>query len=473
LIDNGSAEAGKAGRAMQRHFFRFAAGIAATLALVVPAGAETLGDALVAAYRNSNLLEQNRAVLRAADEDAAQAVATLRPVIAATAQTVRREPAQPGQDNLTSQIALSAEITLYAGGQNRLALEAAKEAVLATRESLIDVEQQVLLGAVQAFMEVIRAGEFVALRDNNIRVVSEQLQAARDRFEVGEVTRTDVSLAEARLALARANLAVAQGDLQVAREAYRAATGRFPGALQAPGRLPATADSLASAKAIAAERHPRIREAQRLVTVSELNIARARGGLLPTVDLSAQIGRDSDGEDASSIGLFARQTLYAGGRLSSVLRQAEAGRDRSRAGLLQTAVQIEQGVGEAWASALVTSAQIAAGQEQVRAAQLAFEGVREEAALGARTTLDVLDAEQELLDARANLIQAQTQRAVASYRLLSAMGLLTADHLRLGVPTYDPAAHYNAVQGAPVVRVSPQGERLDHVLRSLGRDSGQ
>ena len=458
---------------MHRPFFRAAAGLAAVVALSLPAAAETLGDALIAAYRNSNLLEQNRAVLRAADEDAAQAVATLRPVIAATAQATRREPAPFGQDNLTSQIALTAEITLYAGGQNRLALEAARESVLATRESLVDVEQQVLLGAVQAFMEVIRAGEFVALRDNNIRVVSEQLQAARDRFEVGEVTRTDVSLAEARLALARANLAVAQGDLQVAREAYRAATGRFPGALQAPARLPATANSLSAAKAIAAERHPRIREAQRLVTVAELNIARAQGGLLPSVGLSAQVARDSDGEDASSVSLSARQTLYAGGRLSSVLRQAEAGRDRSRAGLLQTAVQIEQGVGEAWASALVTSAQIAAGQEQVRAAQLAFEGVREEAALGARTTLDVLDAEQELLDARANLIQAQTQRAVASYRLLSAMGLLTADHLRLGIPTYDPAAYYNAVQGAPVVRVSPQGERLDHVLRSLGRDGGQ
>jgi len=458
---------------MYRPLFRALAGLAAMLALALPAAAETLGDALIAAYRNSNLLEQNRAVLRAADEDAAQAVATLRPVIAATAQATRREPAQFGQDNLTSQIALTAEITLYAGGQNRLATDAARESVLATREALIDVEQQVLLGAVQAFMEVIRAGEFVALRDNNIRVVSEQLQAARDRFEVGEVTRTDVSLAEARLALARANLAVAQGDLQVAREAYRAATGRFPGALQAPARLPATAASLAAAKAIATERHPRIREAQRLVTVSELNIARAQGGLLPSVGLSAQVARDSDGEDASSISLSARQTIYAGGRLSSVLRQAEAGRDRARAGLLQTAVLIEQGVGEAWASALVTSAQIAAGQEQVRAAQLAFEGVREEAALGARTTLDVLDAEQELLDARANLIQAQTQRAVASYRLLSAMGLLTADQLRLGIPTYDPAAYYNAVRGAPVTRVSPQGERLDHVLRSLGRATSQ
>ncbi|MCU0908158.1 MAG: TolC family outer membrane protein [Rhodobacteraceae bacterium] len=458
---------------MSRPIFRVAAGLATALALVLPARAETLGDALIAAYRNSNLLEQNRAVLRAADEDAAQAMATLRPVIAASAGATRREPALGGQDNLTSQVALTAEITLYAGGQNRLALEAARESVLATRESLVDVEQQVLLGAVQAFMEVIRAGEFVALRDNNIRVVSEQLQAARDRFEVGEITRTDVSLAEARLALARANLAVAQGDLQVAREAYRAATGRLPGALQAPSRLPATADTLASAKAVATERHPRIREAQRLVTVSELNIARAQGGLLPTINLSGQVARDSDGEDASSIGISARQTLYAGGRLSSVLRQAEAGRDRARAGLLQTAVLIEQGVGEAWANAMVTSAQIAAGQERVRAAQLAFEGVREEAALGARTTLDVLDAEQELLDARASLIQAQTQRAVASYRLLSAMGLMTADHLRLGVPTYDPAAYYDAVRNAPVTRVSPQGERLDHVLRSLGRDTGQ
>lgn len=444
--------------------------VAALTAWAPPVVAETLTDALIAAYRNSNLLEQNRAVLRAADEDTAQAVAALRPVIAAAASATRRDPVPPGQDDLTAQIALQAEITLYDGGRNGLAVEAAKETVLATREALVQVEQQVLLGAVRAYMNVIRAAEFVSLRDNNIRVVSEQLQAARDRFEVGEVTRTDVSLAEARLALARANQAAAQGELQVARESYRAATGRYPGRLTGPGRLPQTAASEAAAKAIANDRHPLIRQAQRQVAVAELNIARARGAMLPTVSLSGQLARDNDGQNSSSLTLGARQTLYAGGRLSSVLRQAEAGRDRSRAALLQTVVEIEQGVAVSWADALVTSAQIAAGQEQVRAAQAAFAGVREEAALGARTTLDVLDAENDLLDARASLISAQTQRAVASYALLASMGLLTADHLRLGVPTYDPSAYYDAVRTAPTVRVSPQGERLDHVLRALGRN---
>jgi outer membrane protein len=458
---------------MQRPIFRMAAGVAAALTLALPAGAETLGDALIAAYRNSNLLEQNRAVLRAADEDAAQAIARLRPVIAAAAQATQRDPTPFGQDDLIAQIGLTADLTLYAGGQNRLALEAAKETVLATREALLQTEQLVLLDAVVAFMEVIRASQFVSLGENNIRVLGEELQAARDRFEVGEVTRTDVSLAEARLALARANLAAAQGDLQVAREAYRAATGRYPGALTAPARLPSAAGSLAEARAIAVEGHPLIRQAQRQVTVAELNVARAEGSLLPSVGLSAEIARDRDGEDASSISLFAQQTFYAGGQLSSLVRQAEAGRDQARANLLQTVVNIEQQVGDAWANTLVTAAQIAAGQEQVRAAQLAFEGVREEAALGARTTLDVLDAERELLDARVRLVEAQTRQTVASYQFLSSMGLLTAEYLRLGVPTYDPAAYYNAVQGAPVVRVSPQGERLDHILRSLGRAPGQ
>ncbi len=444
--------------------------LAAVAAWTPPAAAETLADALIAAYRNSNLLEQNRAVLRAADEDTAQSVAALRPVISATASATRRDPVPFGQDDLTSQIALQGEISLYEGGGNLLAVEAAKETVLATREALVQAEQQVLLAAVRAYMNVISAAEFVSLRDNNLRVVSEELQAARDRFEVGEVTRTDVSLAEARVALARANLAAAQGDLQVAREVYRATIGRYPGRLTGPGRLPQTASSEAAAKAIANERHPLIRQAQRQVTVADLNIARARAAMLPSVSLSGQIARDNDGQNVSNLTLGLRQTLYAGGRLSSVLRQAEASRDRTRAVLLQTVLDIEQGVAVAWADVLVASAQIVAGQEQVRAAQAAFEGFREEAALGARTTLDVLDAENDLLDARASLISAQTQRAVASYALLSAMGLLTAEHLRLGVPTYDPAAYYEAVRRAPVVRVSPQGERLDHVLRALGRD---
>jgi outer membrane protein len=161
------------------------------------------------------------------------------------------------------------------------------------------------------------------------------------------------------------------------------------------------------------------------------------------------------------------QTLYAGGRLSSIYRQALAGRDQARAGLHQTVAQIGQGVGAAWANLTAASASIEASDRQVRAAQTAFEGVREEARLGARTTLDVLDAEQDLLAARTNRVSAEATRVVQVYALLSAMGLLTADHLGLGIPTYDPAAYYNAVKDAPAT--SAQGRALDRVLEAIGK----
>lgn len=438
----------------------------AAFLLATPASAESLADTLADAYRNSNLLEQNRAVLRAADEDVAGAVAALRPVLNFVASVDYTEPAL--RDNLTSSVALTAEITLFDFGSNRLGVDVARESVLATRQALLGVEQRVLLNAVSAYMDVVSAAEFARLREANVRLIGEELRAANDRFEVGEVTRTDVSIAEARLAGARANLAAAQGDLQVAIETFRAAVGRAPGNLSGPGPAPQIAATLEEAQAIAVRGHPLIRQAQHEVTVAELNAERARLGTRGRLTGNAAIGLDQDGESNSSVGLGFRQPIYQGGRLSSLYRQALASRDASRANLLETRLLVEQDVGTAWATLQVSDAQIRASEEQVRAAQVAFEGVQEEARLGARTTLDVLNAEQELLDARTARIDAGTRQVVAVYALLSAMGLLTVEHLGLGVPVYDPQAYYNAVRNAPATSV--QGQRLDRLLQSLGRD---
>ena len=441
-----------------------------TLGLVVaglPLRAETLADALIAAYRNSNLLERNRAVLRAADEDVAIALSSLRPVVtldaAGTYSNLRF-------DQLQASLALSAEITLYDFGRNRLAVDVQKETVLATREALVALEQQVLLDAVRAYVNVRLSGEIVSLRQSNERLITQELRAARDRFELGETTRTDVALAEARLATSRSDLIAAQGDLLVARENYRLAVGRYPGNLAPPPRAPRTARTLDEARGIASRTHPSIRQAQREVTVGELNMARAKAGLRPTVTARASIGLDDQniGQSRSaSIGL--NQTLYAGGRLSAIYRQAFARRDQARAILLQTTAEVGQQVGEAWANLTVASASIEASDREIRAAQTAFDGVREEALLGARTTLDVLDAEQNLLSARTNRVSAEATRYVGVYQLLSSMGLLTVDHLGLGIPTYDPAAYYNAVKNAPAT--SAQGRKLDRVLKSIGRTS--
>jgi len=439
---------------------------------VLPVRAETLADALIAAYRNSNLLEQNQAILRAADEDVAQAVASLRPVVAFIAdgqfgysQTLLDSGISVSNDGLFANYSVTAQMTLFDFGRTQLAIEAAKEIVLATREALIAIEQQVLLAAVSAFVDVRLQQEIVSLRENNVRVITEQLRAAQDRFEVGEITRTDVAQAEARLAEARANLVVAQGDLAIARESYRAATGNYPGVLSAPPAPPRTAATLDAARSVALRTHPSIRQAQREVKAAELNVARARANMKPTIAAQAQLSVDQDNLQENGVGINFNQTIYSGGALSSALRQAMANRDASFAGLKQRGVEVAEAVGIVWSNLDVADASIAATEQQISAAQIAFDGVREEASLGARTTLDVLDAEQDLLDARASRLSAVAQRYIAIYQLLASMGLLTVDHLALGIPTYDPAAYYNAVRRAPT---SIQGRKLDRIMKSIG-----
>ncbi len=443
---------------------RLTLAVTTTLALALPAAAETLADALIAAYRNSNLLDQNRALLRAADEDVAVAVASLRPVLSFVAEAGY---ASVRPDLLTASVGLSAQITLYDFGRGDLAVEAAKESVLATREALVQVEQQVLLNAVQAYVNLRLSQEVLALRQANQRLITSELRAAQDRFDLGETTRTDVALAEARLAAARSQLVQAEGDLMIAREDYKLAVGSEPGnlaPLPAPPRIPATLDE---ARGVAERTHPLVRQAQREVTVAELNVARAKAGMRPNLGAQATIGVDDLGNTSRTAGIELSQTLYAGGRLSALYRQAVAGRDASRAGLLQQVAVIQQAVGEAWANLAVAAASIEASDREIRATRTAFESVREEAALGARTTLDVLDAEQDVLTARTNRLAAEAQRYIGVYVLLAQMGLLTVDHLGLGIPTYDPAAYYNAVRNAPAT--STQGRKLDRVLEAIGK----
>ena len=444
--------------------------------------ADTLADALVSAYNDSGLLDQNRALLRAADEDVAQAVAALRPIINWAADLTRsfgrtRTSTTFGARPISTtdiNVGITAQLLLYDFGQSRFRTEAAKETVLATRQVLLGVEQQVLLRAIEAYLNVRRTSEFVALRENNLRLLRQELRAAKDRFEVGEVTRTDVALAEARLAEARSGLAAAQGDLLQANEEFRAATGREPGGVTAPVRLPNLPDSIDAAKAIAVRNHPDMKAAQYRVSAAELLIKAADAAMKPSVNLT---GRLSAGEEfgntnftrSGSFGVEVTGPIYQGGLLSSVKRQAMAQRDAQRGNLHQTRYQITRNVGTAYAILRAAQATTVSFEQQVRAARVAFRGIREEAKLGARTTLDVLDAEQDLLDAQANLISAQINVYSAAYGVLAALGQLTAKDLRLDVQTYDPAAYYNLVKDAPA-EVSEQGRKLDRVLRALGKD---
>lgn len=448
---------------------------AAVLAIMtaLPQGgvAETLADAMIAAYRNSNLLEQNRAVLRAADEDVAQAVASLRPVIELRGGVSHQNtPGNSPSDGLSASLSLTASLTLLDFGRNKAAIQAAEAMVLASRQSLVEVEQQVLLNAVSAYVNLRQMQDAVGLRQANVRLIGQELRAAQDRFEVGEITRTDVSIAEARLASARSALADAQGDLTVAGENYQLAIGHPPGRLARLPRLPATARNLGEARAIALRNHPDIRRLQHMVSAAEANVQRAKADMGPQLTADASLNDYSRGgsrADSQTIGINLSQTLYSGGRNSSLYRQSLANRDATRAQLHQAGALAQQAVGEAWSNLAVARASIAASDEQIRSAQTAYEGVREEARLGARTTLDVLNAEQELLSARTARLSAESVRYTGTYALLARMGLLTVEHLKLGIPVHDPEAYYKAVRNAPAT--STQGKRLDRVLQAIGK----
>ena len=431
--------------------------------------ADTLADALAAAYNNSGLLEQNRALLRAADEGVAQSVAATLPVINWSISATRTRVEAPAVSFSNSVLArISGDVTLYDFGVSQLGIEAQKEVVLGTRQALRSVEQDVLFRAVQAYMNVLSTGEFVQLRQNNVRLITQEFRAAQDRFDVGEVTRTDVALAEARLAAARSLLAAAQGDLERSVEEYKAAIGRAPSGARGVSPAPVSRD-LADAKAFAVRNHPIVLEAQHSVAAAEINIRRAEAATRPSLTLNGSVSSDEDSNTTAQIGLSVGGPIYRGGAILSQFRQVQANRDAARAGLHLRVIGIEQEVGNAYTSLQVARASRQASEQQISAAQIAFQGVREEATLGSRTTLDVLNAEQELLDAQANRIAAQSNEVVASYALLAAMGLLTADHLNLPVQQYDPSAYYNLVKDAPTI-LSEQGAALDRVLQAIGKE---
>ncbi|TCK99464.1 outer membrane protein [Shimia isoporae] len=444
---------------------------------------QTLADAMATAYEHSGLLEQNRALLRAADEDVAAATALLRPIVNwfgsvdysyGRFRNASTRGASVSSTTPDAQIGLTAEILLFDNGATRFGIEALKETVLATRQGLVSVEQQVLLNAVQAFMDVVADREIVELRQNNLRLLERELQAAQDRFEVGEVTRTDVSLAEARLAGARAQLAAAQGDFAASQEFYAAAVGVRPGNLVAPRSLPRTVGSIEDAKSVAIRAHPDMIQAKHQIAAAELNVDSSRASMGPTVSLNGSVSTTQEFNtnyfsEGASVGVSVQGPIYQGGRLSALLRKSQAQRDATRATLHVIRHNIRQQAGTSWSRLLAAGAQIQASVRQVEAARIAFEGVREEAKLGARTTLDVLTAEQDLLDAEADRISAQATQVVAAYALLSSMGQLTVERLNLKVARYDPEAYYNMVKDAPALR-SKQGQKLDNLLKAIGKE---
>jgi outer membrane protein len=451
----------------------FALGISLSL-MTTTAHSETLADALVSAYNHSGLLEQNRALLRAADEDVASASAALLPIVNWSAQAQRTYRRQTRAWNSNATISVKAELLLYDFGGSAASIEAARESVFATRSQLLSIEQQIMLRAVTAYLNVRSTSKFVALRQNNLRLLTQELRAAKDRFDVGEVTRTDVALAEARLAQARSGLANAQGDLLRARAEYANVIGHQPRNLAQLPRLPRISGNVVSAQSQAVRNHPDMITAQHQVASVEYAIKSAEAALEPKIKLTGSLSPQNDlisGDFTNNVtvGLGVSGPIYNGGKISSGVRRAMAQRDATRANLHVVRSNLQQSVANAYAFYSSVNAALNASQQQIRASRVAFRGVREEASLGARTTLDVLNAENELLNAEAALISTQTEQYIAAYTILSATGSLTAKNLGLNVQQYDPETYYKLVKDG-VAKKSKQGAQLDKVLRALQKD---
>lgn len=408
---------------------------AASLGLSGNVHAQTLDETLRAAYESNPTLGQQRKRLEQTAENLVQARAVALPTLSADGSISDTEVWGGPSGGGTASYGVSLSQYIYAGGLIKAGISGARAQYSAGIESLRSAEQSVFLDAITAHANVVRDQQILSIRSNNVDLLAEQLRAARDRFEVGEITRTDVAQAEARLSASRAQLSAAQANLAASRAAYLRVTGIEPVQPETLEASQVRAESYADAVSIAIETNPDLRASQFGEVVADANVSLARSNLRPTVTLSASANesQDSDftGNTTGSASLTARVSvpLFTGGANRSRLRSALAASDETRLGTVVVQRQIVEGVSNAWNNYLAAQAVIESSREAVRANEIAFEGVEQEAFVGLRTTLDVLNAEQELLNSRLDLASAERDLVVASYSLRQIMGLLHASEL--------------------------------------------
>ena len=449
---------------MSARRFRFATlPAAAALALALPAAAagDTLLEAMAKAYAANPQLEAERARLRATDEGVPQALSDWRPTVTARGSAGfghydSKVPSRPlgsmSEKRRPATLELEARQPLYKGQQTAARLRGAKHRVSAQRARLVSVEQAVFLSTGMAFMDVVRDQAVVELTVNNVNVLRRRLQAARDQFEVGEVTRTDVAQAEARLARAIAERASAEGQLEASRAGYERVVGELPGRLEAPPPLAGLPGTKEEAVEAASQHHPDVAAASFDEQAALADADAIRSELLPTVNLVGNVthrrdagGRDNRNSDAT-ISAVVSVPLYEAGSVTSRRRATIETASRLRAVAEdRRRVAVEQAV-RAWESLASARARLESLSTEVRASEIALDGLQQEAEVGTRTLLDVLDAEQDLLDARVNVVRTKQSEAVASYRLAAAMGRLTAEVQQVPVPLYDFRTNYDRVR---------------------------
>ncbi|MEG3617873.1 TolC family outer membrane protein [Magnetovibrio sp. PR-2] len=430
--------------------------VSAALLAVSPASAETLQEALSKAYATNPSLQSARATLRATDEGVAQAISGWRPSLSVEAySSVKNQETNTSSGKVNTNpkyLGLTLSQSIYAGGTTMAGIEAAESDVYAQRARLVTQEQTVLLNAASAYLNVLRDQAVLELNVKNEEVLSSQLDATRDRFNVGEITRTDVHQAESRLAGATADRIQAEGDLKTSRATYANLIGDAPATLDTPILALPLPESLEDALALAETNNPSVIAADFDYKSASADINSNKGELLPSLDLSGTASRSLETAskgywaNAAEAKLTLSVPLYQSGSVYSQLRAARQTAAASRLDLDQTRRDVAEEVRTAWETLASTQARIEAIKSQVLAAETALEGVQREASVGSRTVLDVLDAEQELLDARVNLVKSQRDETVAELTLLSSIGNLTAANMNLAVDFYDAQGHYQDVR---------------------------
>jgi outer membrane protein len=459
------------------------AGVAILALAMVPASADTLKGALTQAYQNNPTLNSQRASVRATDETVPQALSGYRPRVSLTATA-----GEQYIDNVTRTSGASVSPATYSHASGNLGLQQyggtitqnllngfgtasrtrqAEQLVSAARETLRLTEQTVLLNAATAYMNLIRDAAILQLQRSNVEVLQEQLRQTRDRFTAGEVTRTDVAQAESRLASARATMLTAESNYVTSKSTYRQVIGVDPGTLAPASPVDRLSPQTLQAGVIEARaRHPSVTTAMFNVDAAVFQVKIAESSLYPVLNLVGSAQQTYGSTTAlTSLQSFAGSVVgqltvpvYQGGTEYATIRQAKETLGQRRTDLDTARDQSQQTWVQTWGQLEAAKAQIQATTTQVNAAEIALNGVREEARVGQRTTLDVLNAQQELVNARVALVTAQRDRVVASYALLAAAGRLSPEVLGLEVPIYDPKVHYHQVRDTWVGVRTPDGK---------------
>ncbi len=446
----------------------------ANLVMIDRSAAETLQEALVKAYQTNPQLNAERARQRGTDENVPQALAGYRPQIVASLSAGLQAVRNLLPDNTIQgatlhpwTIGVTVNQILYNGNKTANSVRVAEFQVKSGREALRNVGQGVLLDAVTAYMNVLANQALAEAQRANVAVLREIQATTRRRLDAGDVTPTDTAQAESRLSRGLADLNAAEVALAISKATYAEVIGQPPSQLVAASTVDGfSPNALVAAKEASSHEHPAVLGAAYDVDVAQTTIKVAESSLLPTVSVQASASRavqtdqtlTTNATDQASVVGQLNVPIYDGGTAASQTRQAKELTSQSRMVLEQVRNQTRTAVLSAWVSNEGTKVALTAAESEVRAAGIALEGVRREAAGGQRTTIDVLNAQQDLTNARTRLIQSQRDRVIASYTLLSAVGRLDVHVLKLDTPDYLPEVHYHQVRDAWQGIRTPSGQ---------------